>query len=105
VRVNSKKAGRVTAPVDPFTLAATGANVESPRRKVVLFAVPLPSLAAATVPLLMFPALVVSVVADAARPLTCELLIVAAVVRTPPVVVTTICPLVAPMAPALVRLP
>jgi hypothetical protein len=36
---------------------------------------------------------------------TAVLLIVAAVVRTPPVVVTTICPLVVPMAPEFVMLP
>ena len=89
----------------------------------MLLAVPLPNLAVAivpeviwlagrlgtrataSVPLLMFPAFVVSVVADAANPLTAPAAIVAAVVRTPPVVVTTIWPLVEPMAPALVMLP
>jgi hypothetical protein len=53
----------------------------------------------------MFDADVVSVVADAARPDTCPEEIVAAVVRTPLVVVTTICPLVEPIAPAFVILP
>jgi hypothetical protein len=46
--------------------------------------------AAARVPLVIFVALVVSVVADAARPDTCPAEIVDAVVNTPPVVVTTI---------------
>jgi hypothetical protein len=50
--VNSTIVGSVTAPVDPFTLAATGANVESPRRKFVAVA-PLPSLAVDITPLVM----------------------------------------------------
>jgi hypothetical protein len=44
-------------------------------------------------------------VATAARPLTADAEIDAAVVRTPLVVVTTIWPLVDPIAPAFVRLP
>lgn len=44
-------------------------------------------------------------VATAARPLTADAEIVAVVVRTPLVVVTTIRPLVDPMAPAFVMFP
>jgi hypothetical protein len=53
----------------------------------------------------MFVAFVASVVAEAARPETELEEIVAAVVRTPPVVVTTTCPEVDPIAPAVEMFP
>ena len=83
----------------------TVAHVESPRRYVELLAVPLPSRAVPIVPELILAALVVSVVALVAKPVTADEEIEAAVVSTPDVVVTTICPDVDPMAPAFVMLP
>jgi hypothetical protein len=92
----------VNVPAETPVLESVAANdpvplpVTSPVSVIVWSPVFVPLLVPLNVPLC---------VASVPRPLTCELLMEAAVVSTPLVVVTTICPLVEPIAPALVMLP